>query len=149
MRVVVVNQSEQLRQVLQYVIENGIDVELVGETTALQALPQQLRQLRPEWLFLLQEEYSHLTNIVDDLLERQPTLHIILLTADGEHIRFQRGSALQQEIETWPQYSLSEFIHFLKEFDPSPVAVKSFENVGEGGPPKFVHQPANAPEQTL
>ncbi len=57
MRVMVLNQSDELRQALQYVLEQGVPVEIVGETQEVQGLTQQVDQLQPDWLFLLQDEY--------------------------------------------------------------------------------------------
>lgn len=141
MRVMVVNQSDQLRQVLQYVFENGIDVDVVGETNDMQLLPQQIRRLQPEWLFLLQDEYSRLSSMVNTLLRVHPALQIILLSADGQHLCFQKDQLWQHEVTAWPHYTLSEFIYFLKEVDPSPAAIGSIEDVGEAKPPKFVRNP--------
>lgn len=138
MRVMVVNQSEELRQVLQYVAEQGVDMEIVGETTKVDGLAKQLEQVRPEWLFLLQDEYKRLGNVVSHVIQANPDLRVILLTTDGEHIRYQKDEAWRTEVETWPEYSLSDFLYMLKETSPSPVAVKSIENIGEMAPPKFV-----------
>ena len=101
MRVMVVNQSDQLRQMLQYVFENGINVELVAETNELEALPQTVRQVKPDWLFLLQDEYSRLTGVIEELLRIQPDLQVILLSADGQHIQFQKPNGWQTEVDRW------------------------------------------------
>lgn len=140
MRVMVVNQSEQLRQVLQYVFENGIEVDVVAETSDIAGLPEQIRRLQPEWLFLLQEEYGRLTGVINQLLAAQQNLHIILLSTDGQHVRFQQDQHWHKEIAAWPEYSLSDFIYYLKEVDPSPAAAKSIEDIGAAAPPKFVRQ---------
>lgn len=129
MRVIVVNQSEQLRQLLQYVFENGIDVEVVAETDDIQTLPQQIKELNPSWLFLLQDEYTRLTRTVDRLLEIQPELQIILLSADGKHVRFQQNAALDTEIDTWPEYTLSDFIYFLSTENLPPKSVESIVDI--------------------
>lgn len=138
MRVMVVNQSEELRQVLQYVFEQGVAVEIVGETTEVSGLAQQVAQLQPEWLFLLQDEYQRLGSIIPRVFTAQPALRVILLTADGQHIRFQKDREWQTEVASWPAYTLSDFIYMLKEVSPSPATVQSIENIGEVAPPKFV-----------
>lgn len=138
MRVMVVNQSEELRQVLQYVLEQGVAVEIVGETTEIGGLTQQVARLRPDWLFLLQDEYKRAGGVIQQLLKKTPDLRVILLTADGQHLRYQKDEAWRTEVETWPEYTLSDFIYMLKEVSPSPAAVGSIENIGETTPPKFV-----------
>lgn len=130
MRAIVVNQSEQLRQVLQYVFESGIEVEVVAETEDIRSLPQQISKLKPDWLFLLQDEYTRLTRTVDRLLDVQPELQIILLSADGKHVRFQQSESWGTEVDTWPEYTLSDFIYFLTAEDLPQQAVKSIEDVG-------------------
>lgn len=140
MRVMVVNQSAELRQVLQYVLEQGVAVDIVGETTTVEELTHQVDQLRPEWLFLLQDEYHRLSHGMQRLLKTNPALRIILLTADGQHIRFQKDQAWQTEVATWPECTLSEFIYMLKEVSPSPAAVGSIEDIGQPTPPKFVQE---------
>ena len=138
MRVMVVNQSDELRQVLQYLAEQGFALEIVGETAEVSGLAKQVEQLQPEWLFLLQDVYKRLGNVAPHLLRANPELRVLLLTADGQHIRYQKNEAWHTEVETWPEYTLSDFIYQLKEVSPSPVAVQSIEDIGENTPPKFV-----------
>ncbi|MEZ4736194.1 MAG: hypothetical protein R3E79_54605 [Caldilineaceae bacterium] len=130
MRVIVVNQSEPLRQLLQYVFEQGIAVDVVAETAEIETLPQQVAQLQPDWLFLLQEEYTRLTGIIQQLLDIQPDLGIILLSSSGRHVRFQREHGCGTEVDTWPEYTLSEFIYLLTAEDLPPESVESIEDVG-------------------
>lgn len=130
MRVMVVNQSDQLRQMLQYVFENGINVEVVAETDELEALPQTVRQVKPDWLFLLQDEYSRLTGVIEELLRIQPDLQVILLSADGQHIQFQKPNGWQTEVDRWQEYTLSDFIYFLSTENLSQTSTKSIADVG-------------------
>lgn len=130
MRVMVVNQSDQLRQMLQYVFENGIDVEVVAEINELDALPQTVRQVKPDWLFLLQDEYSRLTGVIEELLRIQPGLQVILLSADGQHIQFQKPNGWQTEVDRWQEYTLSDFIYFLSTENLSQTSTKSIADVG-------------------
>lgn len=138
MRVMVVNQSDELRQVLQYVAEQGVAMEIVGETKEVNRLANELEQVRPEWLFLLQDAYKRLGNVAPQLLRANPDLRVLLLTADGQHIRYQKDEAWRTEVEAWPEYTLSDFIYLLKEASPSPDTVQSIEDIGESTPPKFV-----------
>ncbi len=140
MRVMVLNQSEQLRQVLQYVLERGVPVEIVGETQEVQGLAQQVAQLQPDWLFLLQDEYHRVSSIIRRLLTVHPDLRMILLSADGQYVRFQQDQSGDTEVDRWPEYTLSDFLYALKEASPSPTMVKSIEDVGKAGPPKFVKE---------
>jgi chemotaxis response regulator CheB len=130
MRVIVVNQSAELRQVLQYVFENGIDVDVVAETDDIRKLPKQISELHPDWLFLLQDEYTSLTRTVDRLLDVDPDLRIILLSADGKHVRYQQSASWGTAVDTWPEYTLSDFIYLLTAEGESPRSVKSIEDVG-------------------
>ncbi len=117
MRVIVVNQSEQLRQVLQYVFESGIDVEVVLETEETAALPQQVARLKPDSIFLLQDEYTKVRGVIDRTLEATPGLRIFLLSADGKHVRFQQAGS-DTEVDTWPESTLSDFIYQLSNEGP-------------------------------
>jgi len=136
----VLNQSEQLRQVLQYVLEQGVPVEIVGETEEVQELAHQIDQSQPDWLFLLQEEYHRVGGVVQRLFTVHPELRVILLSADGQHVRYQQDHSGDTEVERWPEMTLSDFIYALKEVSPSPAAVKSIEDVGKAAPPKFVKE---------
>jgi len=118
MRVIVVNQSEQLRQLLQYVFENGIDVEVVLETDEIAALPQQVALLKPDSLFLLQDEYTKLTGVVSQIIGASPGLRIFLLSADGQHIRFQQPDGWRNAVDSWPECTLSDFIYQLTNEGP-------------------------------
>lgn len=140
MRVMVLNQSEQLRQVLQYVLERGVPVEIVGETQEVQGLAEQVAQLQPDWLFLLQDEYHRVSSMIRSLLSVHPDLRMILLSADGQYVRFQQDQSGDTEVDRWPEYTLSDFLYALKEASPSPTMVKSIEDVGKAEPPKFVKE---------
>lgn len=140
MRVIVLNQSDELRQALQYVLEQGVPVEIVGETQEVQDLARQVDQLKPEWLFLLQEEYQRVSGVIRRLLVVQPDLRVILLSADGQYVRFQKDQSGDTEVARWPESTLSDFLYALKEASPSPAAVKSIEDVGTAAPPKFVKE---------
>lgn len=131
MRVIVVNQSEPLRQVLQYVFERGIEVEIVAETDEIKTLPQQVAQFKPDWLFLLQDEYTGVTGVINRLLDIHPDLGVILLSADGKHVRFQREQACGMEVDRWPQHTLSDFVYWLTAEDLPPESVKSIEDIGD------------------
>jgi chemotaxis response regulator CheB len=117
MRVIVVNQSEQVRQLLQYVFENGIDVEVVLETDETATLPEQVERLKPDSLFLLQDEYTKRNSVIKRILAASPGLQVILLSADGHHIRFQQDGR-NAEVESWPEYTLSDFIYHLSTEGP-------------------------------
>lgn len=112
MRAIVVNQSEELRQLLQYVFEQGVSVEILLETSDIKQLPQQVATLQPDSLFLLQDTFKRSPGVIPHLLEASPGLRIILLSADGQHIRF-RQDGWNTEVEGWPEYSLSDFIYHL------------------------------------
>ena len=112
MRAIVVNQSDELRQLLQYVFEQGVAVEVVLETNDINLLPQQVASLQPDSLFLLQEEYKRLTGVIPQVLDANPGLQIILLSTDGQHIRF-RQENWNTAVDSWPEYSLSDFIYHL------------------------------------
>lgn len=146
MRVMVLNQSEELRQALQYVLEQGVPVEIVGETQEVQGLTQQVDQLQPDWLFLLQDEYHRMIGVVQRLLAVHPKLRVILLSADGQYVRYQQDHSGDTAVERWPEMTLSDFLYALKEASPSPAAVKSIEDVGKAEPPKFVKENAEIKE---
>ncbi len=132
MRVIVVNHSEELRQLLQYVFENGIDVDVVLETDQMAALPKQVERLKPDALFLLQDEYTKLAGIINPLLllEASPGLRIFLLSADGQHIRFQQDGG-NTEIDSWPAHTLSDFIYHLTNEGP-PIESIATDSITDG-----------------
>jgi chemotaxis response regulator CheB len=140
MRVMVLNQSDELRQALQYVLEQGVPVEIVGETQEVQGLTQQVDQLQPDWLFLLQDEYQRVSGVLHRLFTVHPDLRVILLSADGQRVRFQQDDNGDTEVDRWPEYTLSDFLYAIKEASPSPAAVKSIEDIGTAAPPKFVKE---------
>jgi hypothetical protein len=89
MRVIVLDQSESLRQVVEFITERGVDVELVAETDALVNLKPLLEKTQADYLFLLQREYDQLTEEVTRIFADYPALGIALVSEEEQEVHLQ------------------------------------------------------------
>ncbi len=89
MRVIVLNQSTPLRQVVEFMTERGVDVEIVAETATANNLESLVGQTQPDYLFLLQRDYNDLSNVVTELVASKPMLGVAVVSEEGQEVQLQ------------------------------------------------------------
>jgi hypothetical protein len=89
MRIIVLDQSESLRQVVEFITERGVDVELVAETGTVTNLKSLLEKTQADYLFLLQSEYDQLTDEVTRIFADYPTMGIALVSEEEQEVHLQ------------------------------------------------------------
>ncbi len=100
MRVIVLDQSESLRQVVEFITERGVDVELVAETDALTNLKPLLEKTQADYLFLLQSEYDQLTEEVARIFADYPGLGIALVSEEEQEVHLQVSNEADTQAAT-------------------------------------------------
>jgi len=93
MRVIVLNQSEPLRQIVEFITERGVDIEVVAESVTMKNLGSIVREQRPNYLFLLQQEYETLSATISELMATQPLLGVALVNEERQEVQLQVGHA--------------------------------------------------------
>lgn len=88
MRVIVLNQSSPLRQVIDFIAERGVNIDVAAETTRIDALPALVREHGPDYLFSLQTTYEQSPKAVEMLLAEHPTLAVALFNEAGQEVLF-------------------------------------------------------------
>lgn len=158
MQVVVLNQSDPLRQVLQFITERGNSVEIAAETDAETDLPKLIARTRPEYLFLLQNDYDSVKPQISQLLSSHAEMDIAVVNEEEQQVLlYQSDYADQQAAEqnpdqpieewqgkAWIRYTLSDFIYLLTESSPRqdpPGGITDVEHHPYADPPE---SPINA-----
>ncbi len=93
MRVIVLNQSTPLRQVVEFMTERGVDVDVVAETATASNLKALVGQKRPDYLFLLQRDYDELSDVVMNLVADEPMLGVALISEESQEVQLQVNQA--------------------------------------------------------
>jgi hypothetical protein len=92
MRVIVLNQSPPLRQVIDFISGRGVDIEVAAETTRLDDLPALLKEHAPDYLFSLQDTYQQSPKAVEALFAEHPTLAVALFNESGQEVLFRANN---------------------------------------------------------
>lgn len=128
MQVVVLNQSDPLRQVVQFISERGYDIEIADETALESDLLPLVERTKPDYLFLLKTDYRHISSQIPAVLDTYPHLGIALVTEEEQQVLLykegfsedqpQRQPGTELHEDHWLYYSLSDFIYLMTEDNP-------------------------------
>lgn len=119
MQIVIVSRSEPLEQMISYIVERGVEIEVVGEADNIPEAGQIISQTQPEWLFLLSESHSDMIDQLQEMRAGHTGLHIAAFHEGGEHVRILRGAKPGEDkalvSDDWDQISTSQFVAMLTE----------------------------------
>lgn len=131
MQVVVLNQSDPLRQVVQFIAEQGYNINIVAETDLKSDLLPLIDRAQPDYLFLLQEDYSHISTQIPAVLDAHSELGIALVNEEKQQVLLYKENFSEEQPqrqpgtnlldEHWLIYSLSDFIYLMTEDGPREV----------------------------
>lgn len=114
MRVVLVSRSEPLEQMTAYIVERGVDVEIVGEAEDIPESGQIVAQEHPEWLFLLADSASDMVGQLQEVRAGHTGLNIAAFHEGGKTVQIIYGAKPGQDktlhAEEWEQMSTSDFV---------------------------------------
>ena len=114
MRIIVASRSDDLDQLVQYIAADEPEIEVIDEAGDVGHALQLVAELKPDWIFLLQEEFDRAYHFAEQLLAIEPELDILVVSEDGRHRHIRRGRDGEQIERDWDRLSTSEFIHVLK-----------------------------------
>ncbi len=114
MRIIVASRSDDLDQLVQYIAADEPEIEVIDEAGDVGHALQLVAELKPDWIFLLQEEFDRAYHFAEQLLAIEPELDILVVSEDGRHRHIRRGRDGEQIERDWDRLSTSEFMHVLK-----------------------------------
>ena len=114
MRIIVASRSDDLDQLVQYIAADEPKIEVIDEAGDVGHALQLVAELKPDWIFLLQEEFDRAYHFAEQLLAIEPELDILVVSEDGRHRHIRRGRDGEQTERDWDRLSTSEFMHVLK-----------------------------------
>lgn len=114
MRIIVTSRSDDLDQLVQYIAADEPEIEVIDEAGDVGHALQLVAELKPDWIFLLQEEFDRAYHFAEQLLAIEPELNILVVSEDGRHRHIRRGRDGEQIERDWDRLSTSEFMHVLK-----------------------------------
>ena len=114
MRIIVASRSDDLDQLVQYIAADEPKIEVIDEAGDVGHALKLVAELKPDWIFLLQEEFDRAYHFAEQLLAIEPELDILVVSEDGRHRHIRRGRDGEQIERDWDRLSTSEFMHVLK-----------------------------------
>ncbi len=146
MRVIVLNQSNPLRQVMQFITERGYDIDITAETDTQAELLPLVTQRDPDYLFMLEEDFNDVSTQIPALLDEHPQLGVALVNEEEQQVRLYKEGFTekhprrepQSELSAnhWVTYSLSDFIALMVENRPHQEPPGGITDVEPGYPVK-------------
>lgn len=114
MKIIVASRSEDLTQLIEYIAAYEPAIEVIDEAGNAEHALALVAERKPDWIFLLQEEFDRAYGYAERLLAIQPELNILVVSEDGHHRHIRRGGNGEQIERDWDRLSTSEFVHVLK-----------------------------------
>ena len=110
-RVILVNGSRLLRDLIKRVIKKYTDCEIERELSELDELPYIINTTKTGWLFVvLPPDESLPENLMTELLLHHPTLRILSFWTDGSHVNMEW---LGRQRRDFTGLTLEELAHLL------------------------------------
>jgi DNA-binding NarL/FixJ family response regulator len=79
LRVLVANRPKLMREIIMTTFAGQPDIEVVGEVTNDEEIPQRVSETRPDFLFIALDEPGKRPRICDTILRHHPKVRIIAI----------------------------------------------------------------------
>ena len=86
-RIVLVNNSRLMHEMIKRVIDKSPDLEIVSEVDKLAELPDTLRRTEADWAIVLLDPDEGIPELVDQIISEQTSMRFLLMGVDGSHAR--------------------------------------------------------------
>lgn len=114
-RVVLMNESRLLRELLRRVIEKTPGFSVVDEVAELDMLTDAVDEAHAQWVVMSLQGYAQFSERVEGLLQAHPALRILAMATDGSRIVLKCVGACEENLK---DVSLDGFIDALREETP-------------------------------
>jgi hypothetical protein len=117
-RIILVDSSRLLREMLHVVIYKTDHLQLVREFSSYEELPSAIEQLEAEWLIVSLPVDKGIPDWVDDYITSHPLTRFMAVSADSSKVKMKWVETHEEDLE---DLSLKDLIHVL-ESDPNKLA---------------------------
>ena len=117
-RIILVNSSRLLREMLHVVIYKTDHLQLVREFSSYEELPSAIEQLEAEWLIVSLPFDKGIPDWVDHYITNHPLTRLMAVSADSSKVKMKWVETHEEDLG---DLSLKDLIHVL-ESDPNKLA---------------------------
>lgn len=116
-RVILVNGSRLLREMLHRVINKADHLEVVQEVPNHEELPFAIERFDPAWVIVSLPFSNHMQDWVNNCVANYPSVRFIFLSPDNRSIKMKWQTSFEEDLTN---LSLGDFIQFLeKDLQPN------------------------------
>jgi DNA-binding NarL/FixJ family response regulator len=116
-RIILVNESRLMRDMLKKVINKSPGLEIVIELTDLADLPETARQIEAEWAIVLLPPDQQVPDLVEQVVKEQQSMRFLLMGVDGSHARMKWNEPHEVPLD---EKNLNELLDVLRQEKPKP-----------------------------
>lgn len=86
-RIILVNNSRLMRDMLKRVISKTAGLEIVSDLDDLAEFPETVKQIEADWAIVLLPPDEGVPDLVEQVINEQPSMRFLLMGVDGSHAR--------------------------------------------------------------
>jgi DNA-binding NarL/FixJ family response regulator len=114
-RIILVNSSRLLREMLHTVLSKAEHLQVVREVSDQEELPSAIDQLEAEWLVISLPFDRGLPDWVDQYISNHPLMRLLAVSTDSSEVKLKWLESREENLE---DLSLNDLLHIL-ENDPN------------------------------
>lgn len=86
-RIILVNNSRLMRDMLKRVISKTEGLEIVSDLDDLAEFPEAVKRIKADWAIVLLPPDEGIPDLVEQVINEQPSMRFLLMGVDGSHAR--------------------------------------------------------------
>lgn len=86
-RIILVNNSRLMRDMLKRVISKTEGLEIVSDLDDLAEFPEAVKRMEADWAIVLLPPDEGIPGLVEQVINEQPSMRFLLMGVDGSHAR--------------------------------------------------------------
>ena len=114
-RIILVNDSRLMRDMLKKVIKKSPGLEIVTELSDLADLPETARRTKADWAIVLLQPDQEVPDLLDRVIQEQPCMRLLLMGVDGSHARMKWNEPHEVALD---EKNLGELLDVLRQERP-------------------------------
>lgn len=110
-RIILVNHSRLMRDLLEKVISKSPGLEIVANVEDISELPYVLEQIEANWGIIILPPNGRVPDLVYQIVKEQGRMHFLLMDVDGSHVRMMYSEPYQVSLDNKSLPDLLNLLH--------------------------------------
>jgi DNA-binding NarL/FixJ family response regulator len=111
-RIILVNNSRLVRDMLKKVIGKAPGLEIVNEVEELTEFPEVVKTIKADWAIVLLSPGQEVPEIVENVIKEQSSMRFLLMGVDGSHARMKWSEPHEIPLD---EKNLSELLDLMRQ----------------------------------